>query len=448
MTLFQEERSGDVYRKAAGTRLRVAGRGALDVLALRSLLKRNLPRLAWVSAHHPRRGEAEHACIQVHEFIRHFQLPGPFDLGVDERVLEDARRCFGKRNGNVKAIAAWLEEEVLLPAREDSGPRRALRSSSPQPGQEDNAFRLHGHGLAVDERRRAEQLRVARLVLSRQGRKEGEQRPLTLAEAAFRFCDATLAAEFRGTAHSQLDVIIQSGSSDLSVWREYNALERRHVREKAARLGWVRYQRVEESGNGSWRFLLRPEEQLPERMQRLRELQDDELEAGTTLPRHLLEQEREHEEEDAEEKRGDHGPRPFSGTVVDIDPHRPSVDVSPMRGDDEEATPLPPRATYSFLSTRGSKRALERREQAAARIREATCPMPQLGLLLEGQPVRTTHFRQRPALSPEARERLGGEPTTSQERALHVALNTPDIALIQGPPGTERRASSPLSWSG
>ncbi|MCY1083019.1 AAA domain-containing protein [Archangium lansingense] len=39
-------------------------------------------------------------------------------------------------------------------------------------------------------------------------------------------------------------------------------------------------------------------------------------------------------------------------------------------------------------------------------------------------------------MPPEARNRLGGEPTPSQEQALHVALNTPDIALIQGPPGT------------
>lgn len=47
--------------------------------------------------------------------------------------------------------------------------------------------------------------------------------------------------------------------------------------------------------------------------------------------------------------------------------------------------------------------------------------------------MRTTHFRQLPALSPEARKRLGGEPTPSQERALHVALKDVAQGAHRGP---------------
>ncbi|MEZ4302314.1 MAG: AAA domain-containing protein [Polyangiaceae bacterium] len=79
---------------------------------------------------------------------------------------------------------------------------------------------------------------------------------------------------------------------------------------------------------------------------------------------------------------------------------------------------------------------LERRESAHAKIASAECPMPQLGLLLEGAPVPERRRNTESPLSPAAREVFGGEPTPRQIEALRVALSTPDIALIQGPPGT------------
>jgi energy-coupling factor transporter ATP-binding protein EcfA2 len=39
-------------------------------------------------------------------------------------------------------------------------------------------------------------------------------------------------------------------------------------------------------------------------------------------------------------------------------------------------------------------------------------------------------------MSPAAKESFKGEPTERQKLALDVAINTPDIALIVGPPGT------------
>jgi flagellar biosynthesis GTPase FlhF len=88
------------------------------------------------------------------------------------------------------------------------------------------------------------------------------------------------------------------------------------------------------------------------------------------------------------------------------------------------------------MSLSGDRRRLERRERAQASIALAECPMPQLGLLLEGSPVPERRRKAESPLSSAAREIFGSEPTPRQVEALRVALNTPDIALIQGPPGT------------
>jgi hypothetical protein len=435
VTLFRDSTSGETFLNIAGNSLRVQGRGRADDVALSEIVERNLPRLVWIASRPPRQGPVEHVTLQVHEFIQSHQLPGTFDIGLDERLIEDIRKRYGRRGDSVEALATWLEQELLLPASEGHSGRRALLSASPRGSGEHSAFRLHGRSLAVDVRRTGERLLLERVVGARQGRQAREQRPISLAEAAFCFRDATVATEFRGTARSRLDVIVQSEGSYLSIWQEYNALARRYVLEQARRLGSIHYTRAEERGDGTWRFHLDEDSRLRERLHLLREGQEQELEAGSELPQYLQqpdEEEGEPEDTDAlEEPR--RGGKPFSGTVVQTDPRRFSIDLRPPL---EQEELIPPGHGYLFLSTRGSMRALERRDEAAARIREASCPMPQLGLLIEGQPVRSARVRELPALSPEARARLGGEPTAAQERALFVALNTPDIALIQGPPGT------------
>ena len=61
--------------------------------------------------------------------------------------------------------------------------------------------------------------------------------------------------------------------------------------------------------------------------------------------------------------------------------------------------------------------------------------MPQLGLMIEGQPVPERRGRHLKPVTKAVRD-VFANPTDRQRLALEVALNTPDIALIQGPPGT------------
>ena len=88
------------------------------------------------------------------------------------------------------------------------------------------------------------------------------------------------------------------------------------------------------------------------------------------------------------------------------------------------------------LSMHGYRKMRERRLKAVATIQQRSNPMPQLHYLLEGTDVPFDKRRTVKALTPAALGRFKGKPTSKQKEALKVALNTPDVAIVIGPPGT------------
>lgn len=92
---------------------------------------------------------------------------------------------------------------------------------------------------------------------------------------------------------------------------------------------------------------------------------------------------------------------------------------------------------FIFISFKGDKRRLERRERARMSIETMACPMPELNAIMEGRRATKPKKTDIPALSPA----LSADPkfsnlTPNQIEAIRIALNTPDMAIIQGPPGT------------
>ena len=105
---------------------------------------------------------------------------------------------------------------------------------------------------------------------------------------------------------------------------------------------------------------------------------------------------------------------------------------------DRERDDRPPREGFICLSMHGDRKVVQRRTRAVESIQQRNNPMPQLRFLLEGAEVPIDHRRTIKALpaASAARDQFKGEPTSMQKKALEVALNTPDIAVIIGPPGT------------
>jgi len=96
----------------------------------------------------------------------------------------------------------------------------------------------------------------------------------------------------------------------------------------------------------------------------------------------------------------------------------------------------PPKKGFIFISLNGMKVQHQRKMQAFDLLRSGNNHLPQIKHILEGMKPPEQRPKKIRALSAKARKCFGKGPTRQQEKALKIALNTPDIALIIGPPGT------------
>jgi hypothetical protein len=393
------------------------------------LAERNLPLLCWVANTLPKAGNTRRLVLQVHEFPMTYTWPDAIDMGVDDKLVDTLRRKH-PRLTNVQAVVAWLADKVLL-ASSTEGLSRVFLSSGTQPQAERlGAFRLHGNGITVDVvRERDERLRVIRAIEQNQSDRQDERRPVVLVQGPWRFCDMTIAAEFRGATRTQLDRLVERGGSYLQLWKDYNALERQSVLRRAQAFGVLRYSRCEQRGNGLWRFHLSAQSSLEEKRRQLPDDEKVELEAAAEAPPELV---GEPPLEEQESPRLQRGKRRFAGTLVSLDAGQGTLEVRPRPEDEEK----PPPQGALFINLSGDIKRLERRERAQSLVASSQNHIPQLRWLIEGQAVTERRRHMETVLTPAVRKVFGGAPTEKQLEALHIALNTPDIALIQGPPGT------------
>ena len=426
------DEGGELRLKIGGDVWEIEGAAPRDCDTLRRIGIRGLPRLVWLVQTTPPAGGSTGrdglGCIliQVHEFPTALAWDEPMEVGVDDRLVDDLRKRLG-RSISVASVVQWLEERMLLPPRQPGGPQRALLSGSPtSDAGRKTAFRLHGARFAVDVQRGSDdRLRATRVVTERRRIESGEARPIHLVTGSIRFCDVTLAGEFRGVAQTELDRLVAQADSYLGLWEAYNDKEREAVLRRARAFEWIPYSRAERLPNGDYRFHVKAgEEKADDLRRRLDTIDSESLEAGDEVPAAI---------QGVNSDGSPAGrPRPFTGERVATRASPPSLILHPPPEQDDRN---PPDRGYLFLSLGGDEVRMGRRREAWERIRSCANPMPQLGLMIEGRPVPERRGRHLKPVTKAVRD-VFANPTDRQRLALEVALNTPDIALIQGPPGT------------
>ncbi len=425
--LFSSALESEALLKVDSESWAIEGKNARQQELLRGVLLRGLPRIMWIAARHPNKTDATSLVLEIREFPSESRWPQPIDLGVDEKIVDFIR---GRRSGlrTTKDVIGWLTDRFLITGSNGSG--RVLLSGSPNPHTDQrNAFRLYGRGWAVDVMRdTSDRLRLTRVVAAKRAQTNDERRPVLLIRGQFQFVDYTVAGHFRGAARGELDQIVRNAGSYLGIWREYNKLERRSIERRAREFGWLKYDSRKSLADGRWRFHLVDDSRAEGCLRSLETSESVDLEAAERPPPELTEVEVDPDAAPPNRR------RPFTGECVGFDRIRLTLDVRTSWY--EEFRIPPPEAGVLFMSLSGDRTRLGRRRDAQALIASAECPMPQLGLLIEGKPVPDRRRRSEQPLSQAARDAFGGEPTGRQIEALKVALNTPDIALIQGPPGT------------
>jgi hypothetical protein len=366
---------------------------------------------------------------KVHVTASTFAAALPRDEGlvfaVDEPFLVDLRKNFRVSEEAATAIP-WLQGRMLLQGFGEQLAVAAPIANVDADGAPPRLFLL-GDGVAIEVRATEAGYRCFRTV-----RKGIDRTAGYLLRGAITFSDTTQAGAAALVTRAALETAVRSNSSYLSIWQAYSDLERERTLARARAFGAVRYvarQKVETKQSAVWRFTLADAEDPLAAFHALADGRDAQLQA-TSEPPNL----------DANEDPGARGPsrapRPFEGPFASgcLDRERRTLDL-PVDSSGAKRSE-PPERGYLSLNLRGEWARQDRQRRAAERIRNGQCPMPWLGLRLEGLPASSTRHKLHEAMSRTVAASFDAPLNPSQIRAIDVAINTPDIALIQGPPGT------------
>ncbi len=436
---------------------RVIGHGRRDRERLEEVIGRDLLRIAYVLKPPARAaGKAPGGLVvRVHEFHGQAYLPDRVEAGLYEEALRQLRRVLPHMSLDPEKMDTFLRERLLLPPARPDGPPRAVVCASPDKAlAEQRGFRVLGNGLTVDlARDRGGKLLVKRVRTGTRVRRD-DARPLVLAELDLHFKDASVAAEFRGMARSVLEQLAERGESYLAFWKAYNDLEERTIAGEARAFLWLRYTRVEPTHRGTWVFEIpgagdqgENGEDGARRLERVLE-KNLTLEARPKVPSALrrgvagpdagasASPDEPVDDEDAnllDELRA--GEKTFAGTIQGLDERTGSarLELNPIAFEEQ---PEPPERGVLIVSVTGDAVRLSRRKEAESAIRMGVNPMPQLGMILENQPAPVGRHHAIQVKRSVVEALIGAAPTETQMEAIRIALNTPDIAVIQGPFGT------------
>lgn len=341
-------------------------------------------------------------------------LDEKLEIRVDDATVEQLYRAKQIDKAEARAALTWCHHEFLL----EGTPSRFAVVRHLSSDQQDK--QIIGRNWRADIQFDAD----GKTRLLRLARRNGEITSWNIFSGSISFIDFTVESQILSpTQQALMNQSIQSNGSYLKLWQKYSEKEWEKSLLAAATLGTVSYTKCEPISDegGVWRFHGDQREiaQFEKKWKRLESDLSLALEAGETMPVWS-------DDEYVDLSKSDNAKR-FRGRAR-FDKGTVIIEVSNL---------TPPDRGALYLSLSGDRTVQERRQKARENI-ESGRRLPQLHRILQQVPVPTHRSSvQHTALSSYAKECFkSGRATERQEAAIKLALNTPDIAIIIGPPGT------------
>lgn len=344
------------------------------------------------------------------------------ELGVDELLVDELYSRQEIADNSIDLACRWFAEQFLVRGLSEGDWLSVARFGN---GAASGGFQLLGKGWRADvEQRQDRGLLIKRV--TRHARRDGA---FSLLFGQFEFRDASVAATLQSASQQALlDAALRDNASYLELWNLYNDKEWQSELMKAESLRSLRYVQCngdEEGRENIWRLTPKSQDDYREFRERWRNLElasDTQVDLGNERPNWLEELSTEDAKSAASVPRGTVR---FEHDCVVFKPASNKRDVRPRQGEG-----------WLYLSLAG-QRSVGKRRLAAKQSIDSGKRLPQLKWLLEGVAVPAARRRTIEGLTPYVLEAFrGGQPTERQKLALASALNTPDIAIIIGPPGT------------
>ena len=339
------------------------------------------------------------------------------DLGVDQRVADDLHRKGSIASPAIADAVTWMNDEFVLVGDSDASNRvfAVVHARG-----NDQKLQLHGRRYQVDLSRSAEGLIMVDRVAARP---RNALAPMAVLAGHIGFMDeSSRSHDMPQLDRTLLDKAVTSYGAYLDLWRLYSEKEWQRDVARAAAISAVRYVSCKpiSAEGGGWTLTI---DQAP--LSAFREAW------------------REHATDDDQIEVDEYAPEWTSDRYTDlgVTDKRRRLRARPqftqqglvLQTDD----PLPPPPTgFVYLSLTGNRTQQERRDHARRAI-ESGLGVPTLNRLLQDMPLPRQRQSNLDGLTSYAKQSFkAGKATVKQELAIRVALNTPDVALIIGPPGT------------
>lgn len=344
------------------------------------------------------------------------------ELGVDELLAEDLHAKREIAGSTVELACRWFAEHFVVQGLAEGDWLTVARFSNTATK---GGFQLLGNGWRADVERRQD----GSYLLKRVNRHTHRDGAFSILLGQFEFKDASVAAAL-GSASQQalLSAALRDNASYLELWNLYNDKEWQRALEQAESLGSLAYAEChgfQEGRGNAWRLIPKSQEQYQAFRERWRDLElssNDQFDLGDQRPDWLEELSSEKAQRTANAPRGTIR---FEPDCVIFKQAAGKTNIRPKAGEG-----------WLYLSLAG-QRSMGKRRLAAKQSIDSGKRLPQLKWLLEGVAVPAARRRPISGLTPYVLESFkGGKPTEKQALALDCALNTPDLAIIIGPPGT------------
>lgn len=352
-------------------------------------------------------------CLQCAEPADWVPLVTPLEICVDEKIAEQLSRAALIDRADVSLAVGWCAREFLF----DGDPQRlaAVRFESASPS--------NWQIIGASWRAYLQMQPDGRVLLNRVSRTAQEIDSWSLVQGCIRFVDVSVATQLMGESQQAvLRQAIESNGDYVDLWKKYSEQEWQKSLRQAAALGVLQYKKREEAYQvgGAWRFYVDQTDLAAFRLA-WQDLENDAsvaLEVGSNLPDWGAS--RYQDLNRADNSRRFRGWPRFERSAVVIESDRS----------------VPPENGFLYLSLAGDRTVQERRQRALQNIN--TLPRSiKLRYILQGVNVPVPRPAHVEPMSRSARACFkSGKPTDKQIDAIRMALETPDVALIIGPPGT------------
>jgi len=398
---------------------------------LNIIVKRGFHKIVWLAGKQLIKGKAKKITIQIHEFPNQWSLPDNVEIGIDEKIIESYKSNFLKRTDTKNTVIEHIKGQFIIQEySKKTKPRLQISATNDSIYSKTKSFTMIGRkAWAVVVRNNEDHYLIKQITKGRK-QTESDRLEILLLYAQIDFIDATIMGKLAAEGRQQMDRLVLENESWLAIWKEYNELEYKRNLKNAYDIGWFHYEKKRRDGY-NWIFSI--DKNIDLKKNNSLRFDNIQLEASHSVPNDIKKFSIRDRESLVSDKQNKFSSKNISGRLSLFDPLMNEIGIQIDDNDDDLE---PPNQGYLYLSIRGDKVKYERRNEAAQSIENHSCPMPQLGMILENRGITTARYGTHPYLTPVVKKVFNHNQTEKQAEAINVAINTPDIALIQGPPGT------------